>query len=116
MDMSGSDLAIALIDVVLGVIAGLPLPLALLSRRSLERSWYALSRIARVLRSALHILLMLLGVVVPWSTYWVLNRLEQPATPIHGLLFVIAIIATFVVLTRRWRLYDSKTWKFPIND
>lgn len=98
---------------IIGAVAGIPFPLALLSRRSLEKAWYSYSKFQRLGMSCLHIGLMFAGVALPWLMYRVCRQWANPIGPGDAIVFVFALVATLVVLILRWHLHDSRTWKTP---
>ncbi|WP_442782257.1 hypothetical protein [Collimonas fungivorans] len=99
-----------LIHIGLGIIAGIPLPIALLSRRYLDKARPA-SKIVRFCRNFLHLVLMLLGVVIPWSAFWLSHKLESTPSAVNAIVFVVSIAITFISLVVKLRLHDSRTWK-----
>ncbi len=109
------DMTKFVIDLVLifglGVIAGLPLPFALLSRRHLERSWHSHTKCYRWVRSSMHIVLIFLGITLPWLMYWVCRHWLGKMGVVEAVFFVSALICTPIILIVKYRLHDHKEWR-----
>jgi hypothetical protein len=90
---------------VLGVLAGTAFPLALLAKRTLERSGHFLTVSERGRRRVFFACLLAACAAVPWVVLWVGRWHDgEQIDMAHAAVLIVSSAATMAHLLRRWRL------------